>query len=187
MKNTAKISGFILLLFFIIFGGIYFKELNNLISKKRLYLIFDKQNDTFSDSTWSKYSAFFPDNFNPTIALVDSDEYSKLNEIERSKFDSISKAYPLSYPKKNIHKKNGREEFSISIGTGEAFEFEYENKIPIKISEIEKFETYNLTSITEMLRKDIMAQNIQVYIILVDSTRNKAYKMKAKTGLSLYD
>ncbi len=129
---------------------IYEPEINKLFFKDNLYILFNSEKDNDVVLDWKNYKHLFPNDFSPKQARTRIGEPSKLNEIQKAKFDSIENSF-YKYPRKIIKTENGIKHYSVAVNQNAGINFEQLNTREMLDIEIEDLNIISLDSLTNII------------------------------------
>lgn len=191
-----KILGIILVLFLIGILLIYNKGIIPKQNKKTIYLEYKPAVDKSFVEWWKGYEYYFPDDFEIDLVLVDPAQLDKLDEQQKSKYDSLVNVY-FQKPRKYISAGSIKKEYGISIARNEVILFEYENVHKIDSKTLKSLGLISFDSILKILipnenkminEREQLLMNIRykINLIEIDSINNEIYLIPVIPNLVLY-
>jgi len=184
MRLFIKKIGYLLILVIIALVVIYHNNLDKIIFKEKVYILFNADNDSNQLLDWSKFDTLFPKSFDPKRVLVNIPEYSKLDKEQGSKYDSIKNNF-YQYPRKIIDINEETKTYSIAVIPEITIQFNVRVTRRIEFDELNSYEFIELDSIFQMmpemkyllgLKKNLASKydNIQFNIIEIDEKHKTA-------------
>ncbi len=150
MKPFIKKIGYLLPLVIITLVIIYHNNLDKLIFKENVYILFNADNDSNQLLDWSKFDTLFPKSFDPQRVIVNINELSKLDKEQRSIYDSIENNF-YQYPRKIIDIKEETKTYSIAVLSEITIQFNVRDTRRIKFDDLNSYNFLGLDSIFQLI------------------------------------
>ncbi|WP_224490208.1 hypothetical protein [Robertkochia flava] len=168
----------------------------NLESNKKSVFIFYSVNEENPKNYWAKFRYLFPEDFNPYIAVSESNrsEILKLNQKQRELYDSIQKSI---YPFKAIFKTDSVIKYSIQVSPKSEIYFEALSQKEIPYSKAIEMEGVSIDSVLSLIPDVYITlpldnnrkkrEDINYNLVLLDSTTESAWLLKVNPNYIVYE